>query len=67
MSEDTLRFSECEHSEDLRNIIGDIVICGGIILEEKPLYEDETCEIKVRLPVGFYEKFKETDSCMIMI
>lgn len=62
-----LHFNECEQSMDVQNIIGDIVKCGGKIITQQADYDEETCRIAVDIPDDFHDKFKATDSWMIMI
>jgi len=55
-------FSECEHSGDLENYCGDIVKCGGRIIESSCDAEQEIGSVIAEVPERFIEKFNETDS-----
>jgi hypothetical protein len=57
-------FTECEHDGDLQNYIGDIVKCGGHIVDSKIFHEEEECYVSflVSNTDEFMEKFKLTDS-----
>jgi hypothetical protein len=64
----TLEFYEAEHHGDVENYKGDIISCGGKILDSDLDEDSETCTItfEVEDKKAFDEKFKETDAFMFL-
>lgn len=58
-----LRFSECEHSEDVENYNDELRKLGAYIIDSDIDYEEEECTITIEVPdkEKFYDKFKQSD------
>jgi hypothetical protein len=51
-----------EHNGDLDNIISDIQVSGGTVIDKKINYDAETAVVDIEFNSLFAGKFRETDS-----